>query len=85
MKKQRYINFAVIGAFIIIIGGLGAIYYAALTNRHNDVMNNAYIRVTNCILSTPPNQRGKAQIDQCYDRVEADLGVQLQRYNNTQE
>lgn len=43
--------------------------------------NNGYIRVINCVISTPANIRTQADIENCYTTVEKDLGIHLQRYD----
>lgn len=79
----RTVNVMVAVAFSIILFSLAAIYVRITTNHSTGLQNNAYIRVTNCILSTPPATRGKVEIDSCYTTVEHDLNIKLQRYNNT--
>ena len=46
--------------------------------------NNGYVRVINCIVSYPPMSREQENIENCYRTVENDLGIKLQRYDNSQ-
>ena len=80
-KKLDYAKVFIYTSFAVILFGMGAIYSATLVNRERTEQNEAYVRVTNCILSTPPAQRGQNDINHCYEKVEKDFGVKLQRYN----
>lgn len=82
-KSQRLVNLLVVTAFGLTLLSLGAIYTKMNTNHSTGVQNNGYIRVTNCILSSPlvNGTRPESLIDGCYTRVEHDLNIKLQRYN----
>lgn len=82
-EGQRLANFLIGIAFGLIILSLVGIYTKMNTNHSTGVQNNGYIRVTNCILSSPLQNgtRPVSLINECYTRVEHDLGIKLTRYN----
>ena len=45
--------------------------------------NNAYIRVTNCIISSPSESRTQTSIESCYQNVEKSLELKLERYDTS--
>lgn len=45
--------------------------------------NNGYIRVINCVISTPATKRTQSDIEKCYTSVERDLKIHLQRYDTS--
>lgn len=68
---------------IIIIAAALLIITITLTIQDTSKDNNGYIRVINCVISTPADARTQIEIENCYSTVETDLGIKLQRYDTS--
>lgn len=56
-----------------------AIFFVVIKSSTQE--NNGYIRVINCVISIPAKTRTQSDIENCYSKVEKDLGLKLQRYD----
>jgi hypothetical protein len=67
---------------IALASGLLIVFYVS-SAKETSHENNGYIRVINCIISENITTRTKTDIEQCYQTVEAQTGVHLQRYDTS--
>lgn len=67
--------------YILIITGFFLIYSMLLSGRARSKQTNSYIRVTACIISKNAKDRSQADIEDCYQKVDADTNVHLIRYD----
>lgn len=82
MKKEAFfeaIRYFVLGA--LIISSYLFLYQATLTNREVGRQNQTYTRFTACALPITVEERTQARIDQCWEAVQKDTGVQVTRYD----
>lgn len=68
--------------YVILSAGVLLIFLVLFEGRTTNRQNNGYVRVINCIISVPATVRTQEDIDHCYEVVETDLHIKLQRYNN---
>ncbi len=68
---------------IIVVAGLLVVVALVLDTRGATTENNGYIRVINCVISIPATVRTQKDIEKCYETVESDLGIKLQRYDTS--
>jgi Skp family chaperone for outer membrane proteins len=76
----------VISKIALPVMGLAAVMLILvfiLSTRGQSKENNGYIRVINCIISIPATERNQGDIETCYQRVESEVGLKLQRYDAT--
>lgn len=66
---------------IIALAGLLLVTFIVIDARSTTTENNGYIRVINCVISIPATVRTQDDIETCYDTVEKELGIKLQRYD----
>lgn len=73
-----------IAPLVLLAAGTLLIFAIANSDNNTTTENNAYIRVSNCVLSIPATDRTQQDIEQCYQEVEEDLSLEseLHRYNN---
>lgn len=57
------------------------IMFFLLDTRDTSKQNNGYVRVINCVISVPATVRTQQNIENCYEAVEKDLNITLQRYD----
>lgn len=67
-------------AFGIIIVGMGILFLQITNNRSKANLENAYGLVATCALSVPATERTKADIENCYLRVENKYDIDLERF-----
>lgn len=70
----------IIIAYIIIVIGMVSLFARVTMNRAAGNYENAYGLVNTCVLSVEPTQRTKANIENCYLRVEKKYSLQLDRF-----
>lgn len=68
---------------IIISAGVLLVILMLASSKGTSEQNNAYIRVINCIVSYNAVDRTQDDIETCYQTVERDLNVKLQRYDSS--
>lgn len=68
---------------LITVAGLLMILAFVVSAKEKNTENNAYIRVINCIVSYPATSRTQQNIEQCYQIVEHQLNIKLQRYDSS--
>lgn len=71
----------VLGALAILISLQLNNRQELLTNRHNGLVNQTYVRTTNCFLAVPADQRTAQWINSCYNRAEKSTGMKVERYD----
>lgn len=67
---------------LIMVAGVLLLVTIVLSTRSTSTENNGYIRVINCVISVPATTRTQADIEDCYQKVEKDLGIKLTRYDS---
>lgn len=72
----------VLGAFAITIGLLINTRKETLINRQNGLVNQTYVRATNCFASTTPTKRTPNHVKDCYDKAEQATGQKVDRYGD---
>lgn len=70
---------------LIAAAGFLLIFSFVVSTKTKNEENNAYIRVINCIVSENANSRVQSDIETCYQTVEHETGVKLQRYDSSQK
>ena len=60
------------------------VFFFVVQIKDTSKQNNGYIRVINCVISTPAKIRTQEDIEHCYKTVESDLGIKLQRYDTSE-
>ena len=78
-KYESFLNR--FGIIILIVAGLTFFGFFLLKSNNTTQENNGYLRVINCVSTVPGSQRTANDIEKCYQSVENDLNVTLQRYN----
>jgi len=73
--------FLQLAPFIIVLAGVMIILVIIADSRGTTKQNNAYVRVINCIVSKNANTRTQDDIEQCYQIVERESNIKLQRYD----
>ena len=68
---------------IIALAGLLLVTFIVIDARGTTTENNGYIRVINCVISIPATVRTQDDIETCYNKVEKELGIKLQRYDSS--
>ncbi len=68
---------------ILAIAAMLLILVFVLGIKSKNEENNGYIRVINCIISIPATTRTQGDIESCYQTVENQTGVKLQRYDTS--
>lgn len=68
---------------LIALAAILLILAEVSTAKNTTTDNNGYIRVINCVMSTPSTIRTQEDIEKCYKTVEKDLGIKLQRYDTS--
>lgn len=66
---------------LLVVSGMVLIGMLIVGARNVTDDNNAYIRVINCIVSHNASERTQEDIESCYDTVERDTGIKLQRFD----
>lgn len=66
---------------IIAVAGFLLIIAVVFSSQGTNNENNAYIRVINCILSKNAATRQQEDIESCYQTVEKESHISLQRYD----
>lgn len=74
---------AKIGIPIIIVAAAFFMILSVESSRDISRENNGYVRVIDCVISTPGTVRTKEDIENCYKKVEKELGIKLQRYDTS--
>lgn len=70
---------------LIALAGILIIAVFVLMSKGVSEQNNAYIRVINCIVSYPATSRTQDDVENCYQTVESDMNIHLQRYDNSNQ
>lgn len=68
---------------LIGLAAILLIFIMVSSARARAIENNGYIRVINCIISIPATTRTQNDIETCYEIVEKQVDVKLQRYDTS--
>lgn len=68
----------------VIIAGLAVIFWTQMGNRQIGYQNQAYQRINSCIISVNPVLRTPEYVKSCYDRVEGELSLTVERYGDAE-
>lgn len=70
----------VLGAFFISIVLLINLKHETLVNRQNGLVNQTYLRASNCFTAVPASDRTAEWVNICYDKAEKATGTKVERY-----
>lgn len=68
---------------IIALAGMLLVTFIVLDARSTTHENSGHTRVINCGISVPATVRTQDDIEDCYKKVETELGIKLQRYDSS--
>lgn len=81
---MKGIPILIVIAYVFVIAGMVGIFARMTINRAAASNENAYGLVNTCVLSVPATERTKANIENCYLRVEKKFDTNLERFYQEQ-